>query len=117
MKILILINDAPYGTEKAYNGFRLAMALQKDHPDVQVNVFLMADAVTCALAGQATAQGYYNIERMMKSVLDKGGKVKACGTCSDARAIRNHPLVEGAEMSNMAELAKWTVEADKGFTF
>jgi uncharacterized protein involved in oxidation of intracellular sulfur len=32
MNILILINDAPYGTEKAYNGLRLAMALQKDHP-------------------------------------------------------------------------------------
>jgi hypothetical protein len=31
MNILILINDAPYGTEKAYNGFRLAMALQKEH--------------------------------------------------------------------------------------
>jgi uncharacterized protein involved in oxidation of intracellular sulfur len=69
MNILILINDAPYDTEKAYNGFRLAMALQKEHPAVQVNIFLMADAVTCALPNQSTPQGYYNIERMMKSVL------------------------------------------------
>jgi uncharacterized protein involved in oxidation of intracellular sulfur len=30
-KILILINDAPYGSEKAYNGLRLAMQLGKDH--------------------------------------------------------------------------------------
>lgn len=29
-KILILINDAPYGTEKAYNAFRLALQLEKD---------------------------------------------------------------------------------------
>jgi len=117
MTVLILINDAPYGTEKAYNGLRLAMALQKDHPSVQVNVFLMADAVICAVPNQNTPQGYYNIERMMKSVLGKGGKVKACGTCADARGIRNLQLIDGAEISNMAELAQWTVEVDKVFTF
>ena len=117
MTVLILINDSPYGTEKAYNGLRLAMALQKDHPSVQVNIFLMADAVTCALPNQNTPQGYYNIERMLKSVLAKGGKVKACGTCADARGSRNVQLIEGAEISNMAELAQWTVEADKAFTF
>lgn len=117
MNILLLINDAPYGTEKAYNGLRLAMALQKDHPTVQVNIFLMADAVSCAVQNQNTPQGYYNIERMLKSVLGKGGKVKACGTCADARGIRNVQLIEGAEISNMSELAQWTVEADKVFTF
>ena len=117
MNILILINDAPYGTEKAYNALRLAMALQKDHPTVQVNVFLMADAVGCALPSQNTAQGYYNIERMLKSVLAKGGKVKACGTRLDARGIRNLPLIDGVEISNIGELAQWTVEADKVFTF
>ena len=117
MNVLILINDAPYGTEKAYNAFRVAMAVQKDHPKVQVNIFLMADAVTCGMPNQNTPQGYYNIERMLKSVCSKGGNVKACGTCSDARGIRNMRLVEGVEMSNMAELAVWSVEADKVFTF
>ena len=117
MKILILINDAPYGTEKAYNALRLAMALQKDHPSVQVNVFLMADGVGCAIPNQNTPQGYYNIERMLKSVLSKGGKVKACGTCMDARGIQTLQLAEGVEISNMAELSQWTVEADKVFTF
>jgi len=117
MTVLILINDAPYGTEKAYNGLRLAMALQKDHSDVQVHVFLMADAVACALPNQNTPQGYYNIERMLKSVLGKGGQVKACGTCADARGIRNVQLIDGAQISNMAELAQWTVDANKVFTF
>ena len=117
MNILILINDAPYGTEKAYNAFRLAMALQKDHPTVQINVFLMADAVGCGTPNQTTPQGYYNIERMVRSVASKGGKIKACGTCTDARGIRNLQLIEGVEISNIAELAKWSVEADKVFTF
>lgn len=117
MNTLILINDAPYGTEKAYNAFRLAMAIQKDHAAVQVNVFLMADAVGCGIPNQNTPQGYYNIERMIKSVVLKGGRIKACGTCADARGIKNIQLIEGVEVSNMAELAKWSVEADKVFTF
>lgn len=117
MNILILLNDGPYGTEKAYNAVRLAMALQKDHPAVQANLFLMADAVSCGVANQNTPQGYYNIERMLKSVLAKGGKVRACGSCADARGIRNLQLVEGVELSNMAELAQWTVDAAKVFTF
>lgn len=29
MKVLIIINDAPYGTEKAYNALRLASQIQK----------------------------------------------------------------------------------------
>lgn len=117
MTILILINDAPYGTEKAYNALRLAMTIQKDHPSVAVNVFLMADAVGCALPNQTTPQGYYNIERMMRAVVSKGASVRACGTCIDARGIRTLPLIDGVAISNMSELAQWTVEAEKVFTF
>ncbi|MBL8131269.1 MAG: DsrE family protein [Anaerolineae bacterium] len=117
MNVLIIINDAPYGSEKAYNALRLALALQKDHAEVQVRVFLMADAVTCALPGQKTPDGYYNLERMLKGVVTRGGLVKACGTCADARGIRELSLVEGVEVSTMSQLAQWVVEADKVLTF
>jgi uncharacterized protein involved in oxidation of intracellular sulfur len=30
MNYLIIINDPPYGTERSYNGLRLATALAKD---------------------------------------------------------------------------------------
>ena len=117
MKTLFIINDAPYGTEKAYNALRMSMTLQKEDPDTEINIFLMADAVGCALTNQNTPNGYYNIERMLKAVLNKGGKVKACGSCTEARGIKNLPLVEGVEISNMAELAQWTVEAEKIISF
>jgi len=116
-KILILINDAPYGTEKAYNALRLAMQLGKDHPDTEVRVFLMADAANCALAGQNTPNGYYNIERMLKGIIAKGGIVKICGSCAEARGLKNTPLIEGTEISTMAELTNWVVESDKVITF
>lgn len=77
MNVLFIINDAPYGTEKAYNALRLAMALQKDHAGTQVRVFLMADAVSAAIPAQDTPRGYYNVERMIRSILLKGGAGQA----------------------------------------
>ncbi len=116
-KVLILINDAPYGTEKAYNALRLAMQIQKDYEGADVCVFLMADAVTCALPGQNTPNGYYNIERMLKAVLMKDGKVKLCGSCAEARGLKAMTLVEGAEFSTMKALAQLTIESDKVIPF
>jgi uncharacterized protein involved in oxidation of intracellular sulfur len=117
MKILFVINDAPYGSEKAYNAMRLAITLQKEHKSAEVRIFLMGDAVTCALPSQSTPQGYYNIERMIKAVINKRGEVKACGTCADARGIKKLDLIQGVEISTMNQLAIWTVESDKILTF
>lgn len=117
MKILFIINDAPYGTEKGFNALRIAMQIQKDYTDVDVNIFLMADAAFCALVNQRTPDGYYNIERMLKTILRKNGKIKICGTCADARGIKDLQLIEGAEVSTLSELTKLTIEADKVLTF
>ncbi len=117
MNILFIINRAPYGSEDPYNALRMAMSLQKEHPDVNVHIFLMADGVTCALSGQTTPQGYYNIERMLKAVIRRGGDVKACGSCVAARGIKDLALLEGVEVSTMSQLTQWTLEADKVLTF
>lgn len=117
MKILILINDAPYGTEKAYNALRLAYQLGKDHKETEVRIFLMADAASCALANQKTPTGYYNIERMIKSALKKGAKVKICGSCAEARGLKDVPLIEGTEISTMPEFTNWVVDSDKVISF
>jgi len=118
MTVLIIINDAPYGTEKAYNAFRIANQLGRDYKDeIEVRIFLMADAATCALAGQETPDGYYNIGRMLKLSVSKDAKVKICGTCAAARGIKNAEYIKGAELSTMAELAEWIATSDKVMTF
>ncbi|MDX9695993.1 MAG: DsrE family protein [Bacteroidales bacterium] len=117
MKTLIIINDAPYGTEKAFNGLRLANQLVKDFETNEVVVFLMADAVTCALPNQKTPDGYYNIERMLKIFVQKKGKIKICTSCVEARGIHNLPLIEGAQLSTMKELAQLTIDSDRVITF
>lgn len=117
MKFLFIINDAPYGSEKAYNALRIANQLNKEYPDAEVRIFLLADAANCVISGQATPNGYYNIERMMKLSLNKGAKVKICGTCAEARGLKNISLVEGTEISSLADLTNWVVDSDKLLTF
>jgi uncharacterized protein involved in oxidation of intracellular sulfur len=112
MKHLFILNDAPYGSERSYNGLRLALALAKQ-ADTELRVFLMADAVFCAKGGQSTPEGYYNIQRMLRGVVTKGAEVACCGTCMDARGMTDGDLCEGTRRSTMAELADWTVAADK----
>jgi uncharacterized protein involved in oxidation of intracellular sulfur len=117
LKILILINDAPYGTEKAYNALRLANQLNKNHEAVEVRIYLTADAVNCAVANQTTPNGYYNIERMLKLSLNKGAKVRICGSCADARGLNTSQLVEGSEISSIGALADWVIDSDKIIVF
>ena len=112
---LFIVNDAPYGNERAYNALRLAAAVAgKD--DQQVRLYLMADAVACAKGGQKVPEGYYNVQLMLGKVLRKG-EVGLCGTCMDARGLRDEDLMEGAKRSTLAQLADWTVEADKVLVF
>jgi len=68
---LLIVNEGPYGNERPYNALRLALELLKFDGTI-VKVFLLGDGVQCAQAGQDTPQGYYNIERMVHSVANRG---------------------------------------------
>jgi len=114
MEILIIINDPPYGTERLYNGLRLASVLLKQ--DCEVTVFLLGDAVTGAKSGQKTPDGFYNAGLMVRRVAQKG-RVLLCGTCMDARGITDEEIIEGSSRSTMDVLAQATVDADKVLVF
>lgn len=117
MQILLILNDPPYGSERTYNGLRIALALAKSDPTITVTVFLMADAVVAAKSGQKTPDGYYNVERMLKGVLAGKGQVLLCGTCLDARGLTDAEILSGTRRSTMAELATLTASAEKVLVF
>ncbi len=117
MKFLFIVNDPPYGTERVYNALRLAHTLPKNNAESQAVVFLMADAVLSAKAGQKTPDGFYNVERMLKRVIAAKGQVLLCGTCMDARGIADGEIMAGARRSTMDELAAETLAADKVLVF
>lgn len=116
MGYLLILNDPPYGTERSYNGLRLAAAIAKME-GATVSVFLIGDAVSCAVAGQKTPDGYYNLERMLKILKSKGAPIGVCGSCMDGRGIRPEMLAEGAHRGTMDELAVWTAAADRVLVF
>ena len=115
-KTLIILNDPPYGSERSYNGLRLAGALAKDEL-TEVKVFLLGDAVACARAGQDTPKGFYNVERMIRLGTNHSGEVGTCGTCMDARGLAESALTESVRRSTLDELASWTLWADKVIVF
>jgi uncharacterized protein involved in oxidation of intracellular sulfur len=112
---LFIVNDAPYGNERAYNALRLAGTVAAREGE-SVRLFLMADAVGCAKSGQKVPDGYYNVQLMLGKVLRKG-EVGLCGTCMDARGLRDDELIEGVRRGTMAQLADWTAEADRVLVF
>ena len=117
MKILFILNDPPYGTERCYNALRLSHALLNQNAETEVTVFLLGDAVVGGRGGQKTPEGYYNVERMLNRVLFGRGHILLCGICMDARGMSDDDIVEGANRSTMVELAEATASADKVLVF
>lgn len=117
MNFLLVLNDPPYGTERTYNGLRLSLNLLSKVEGTSLQVFLMGDAVASAKAGQQTPNGYYNVERMLKGVLSRKGEVLLCGTCMDARGLREPEILEGCRRSSLDELTELTASADRVLVF
>lgn len=115
MSTLVILNDAPYGIERTYNGLRLATSLAcKGLP---LRLFLLGDAALAAKGGQKVPQGFYNAGNMVGSVVRHGGEVAVCGTCLEARGVAESELVEGARKSTLGELTAWVAEAEKVLVF
>ena len=117
MQTLFILNGAPYGEERTYNGLRLAGALARKAEN-EVRVFLMGDAAMAAKSGQHVPPGFYNLQIMLNKVARHGpGRVAVCGTCMDARGMAEAELVPDTHRSTLDELAEWTEWADKVLIF
>jgi uncharacterized protein involved in oxidation of intracellular sulfur len=116
MKVLIILNDAPYGSERTYNGLRLAGSLAKQD-DIELKIFLIGDAAAAAARDQKVPAGHYNVELMLKTVSRGGGEIGVCASCMDARGLKQEMLAEGCHRSSMDELTAWTVSADRTLVF
>ncbi len=116
MKTLFILNDAPYGSERTYNGLRLAGTLSKTEGN-EVRMFLIGDGASAAHKAQKVPQGFYNVEVMIGNVVRHGGEIGICGSCMDARGMNESTIADGTHRSTLAELAEWTAWADKVLVF
>lgn len=117
MRTLFILNDAPYGAERPYNGLRLANALAHE-AEQEVRVFLMGDAVFIAKRGQKPPNGFYNLQVMLNKIVRLAPeRVEVCGVCMDARGMADAELITGTQRGAIEKLAHWTIWADKVLTF
>lgn len=113
---LFILNDAPYGSERSYNGLRLAGALARREGSI-MHVFLMGDAAACARKGQSLPVGYYSIETMPGKLRRRDSEVAVYGTCMDARGLEENELIAGRHRSTLGSLADWTDSSDQILVF
>lgn len=116
MKTLFILNDAPYGNERSFNGLRIAGSLSRREGE-QVKVFLLGDGAVCAKKGQKVPPGFYNIELMLKGVMRHNSEIGVCGACMEVRGMTSEELFEGAKSKSLEELTDWTIWADKVIIF
>jgi uncharacterized protein involved in oxidation of intracellular sulfur len=117
MRTLIVFNRNPYdGTDVTWNGLRLAEKLLD--VGVQPKIFLMNDSVDMARDACRPPEGYFDLGKMLKDLINRSVPVKVCGTCRVRCGIhKGKPYFEGAEEANMAELAEWIRESEKIISF
>ncbi len=116
MKILVIINAPPYGSQRSYNGLKLARSIG-EREETELRVFLFGDGAVCAKRDQKVAQGVPQIEEMLSGMSYQGATIGVCVTCMDERGIREEELAEGCHKSTLAELTDWTLWADKVLIF
>lgn len=84
---------------------------------MKVRVFLMGDSVVAAKRGQRTPDGFYNMEKTLQALIQRGVEVKVCGACINARGLDTSELVEGVEKVSMKIFAEWIRASDRVVSF
>ena len=94
--------------EKAWNAFRFAVTARKSGHEVKV--FLMGEAVEC----ENLAQDKYDVAGQLKTFINEGGEVLACGTCLKSRMLNGTESCPISTMKDCLAVVEW---ADKVVTF
>ena len=116
-KILIIVHAAPYGSERCLSALRLALALAgREGKRPLLDLFLMSDATVLALPNQQDA-GTNGLLKFVDELASRKVPIVVCRTCALARGLADLPLVQGARIGTLAELAESTLWSDKVITF
>ena len=106
MKVVIIIysNDP----ETVWNAFRYGNFSLKMGDEVKV--FLLAKGVEC----ESLDTDKFKVTEQMRSFVDNGGKIFACGTCLKIRQSEGSELCPVSTMKYLYDMVK---ESDRTVTF
>jgi tRNA 2-thiouridine synthesizing protein D len=112
----LIINEAPYGKERAYTAIRFAWTC--DVEGHKVRIFLLENGVYLAKKNQSPAENVApNTGKNLAELIEGGAEVKACGVCMQARGLSESDLISGVKSATMHELVEWTTTSDKVIVF
>ena len=111
----IIINEAPYGKERALSALRFAATC--DIEGHKVRIWLFENGVYLAKKDQKPAQGLTNYGQTLENLIKGGVEVKACVVCVEARGLTQTDLFDGVKISTVHELVEWTVNSDRVIVF
>ena len=114
--ILIIIHAPPYGSERVLSALRLATALAGNDAKPSLRLFLMSDATVLGLPNQIDGAGN-GLQGMVEQLIAQGVDIRLCRTCALARGLGDLPLIPGAAIGTLVELAEATLLADKVISF
>ena len=116
--VLFIIHAPAYDSERMLSALRLATAIAAQEIEtVDLRLFMMSDAVTVGLSGQADAQAGGGLQQMLEELVAHGAEIRLCRTCALARGIVDKPLIPGVLVGTLVELGEWTLAADKVVSF
>jgi len=113
--ILLIFNDSPYGSQRTFNGLRVAAELSRKNSPIAI--FLLGDGVTAGVKRQNPSDVAYNAQEMLRVLAGNGVPVAACTTCLQARGIADEALVSGVQRGTLDGLTNLIQDAEKILSF
>lgn len=111
----VIVKEAPYGRQTAYNALRFAHGLLGTGNEV--NIFLMQDGVYLGKKGQAPeetfGQTFPNYLTWLGDTMEAGAKVYVCNRCAGARGLSPEDFIEGSIWATMDDLISSTTKSSQ----
>jgi uncharacterized protein involved in oxidation of intracellular sulfur len=111
----IIINEAPYASERALSALRFAATC--DIEGHKVRIWLFENGIYLAKKGQKPSQGIINYGQLLENLIQGNVEVKACIVCIEARGLIQADMFDGVKIATVHELVEWTVNSDKVMVF
>ncbi|MCO5202738.1 MAG: DsrE family protein [Chloroflexi bacterium] len=113
--VLVILSDAPFDGDAAWNALRLAATLLDQ--GAQVRIFVMNDAIDLVREGGMPDGAEFDLQAMLRALLPRGARLKICTTCVNRCGIGQGEVIPEAIMATMGDLAAWVVDSDRVVVF
>ena len=116
MSLLLVINRPPYdGTDVVWNALRLAATALESA--MRVRIFLMNDAVDLARSGSQPEGADFDLQAMLRDLMEKGATVRLCQTCLTRCGIGGGEIISETKVAGMKDLVAWIRDSEKVLSF